>query len=171
MRCQLAPAALCPDFPGFTGLQAFGLGIPSTLVQGIGNPKDSFSNKPLGVFWQDSFRVRSNLTFNLGVRYDIEFPPQLAPAERVWPSRLTTSWACRRASTPTKTIFSRASASRGIREATAKACFARRMESFTITRCLACISSATPPTARRAASCCSRAAAPAIPASRRARAA
>ena len=45
-------------FP-FTGLQAFGLGIPSTLVQGIGNPKDSFSNKPLGLFWQDSFRVRS----------------------------------------------------------------------------------------------------------------
>ncbi len=73
-----APAALCPDFPGFTGLQAFGLGIPSTLVQGIGNPKDSFTNKPLGLFWQDSFRVRSNLTLNLGVRYDIEFPPQLA---------------------------------------------------------------------------------------------
>jgi Carboxypeptidase regulatory-like domain/TonB dependent receptor len=73
-----APAALCPDFPGFTGLQAFGLGIPSTLVQGIGNPKDSFSNKPLGLFWQDSFRVKSNLTLNLGLRYDIEFPPQLA---------------------------------------------------------------------------------------------
>ena len=66
-------------FPGLTGLQAFGLGIPSTLVQGIGNPKDSFTNKPLGVYWQDSFRVKSNLTFNLGVRYDIEFPPQLAP--------------------------------------------------------------------------------------------
>ncbi len=66
-------------FPELTGLQAFGLGIPSTLVQGIGNPKDSFSNKPLGLFWQDSFRVRSNLTFNLGVRYDVEFPPQLAP--------------------------------------------------------------------------------------------
>lgn len=72
------PAALCPDFPGFTGLQALGLGIPSTLVQGIGNPRDSFTNKPLGLFWQDSFRLRSNLTLNLGVRYDIEFPPQLA---------------------------------------------------------------------------------------------
>ena len=65
-------------FPGFTGLQAFGLGIPSTLVQGIGNPKDSFSNKPLGLFWQDSVRVRQNLTLNLGVRYDVEFPPQLS---------------------------------------------------------------------------------------------
>ena len=70
-----------PDFPGFHRLQAFGLGIPSTLVQGIGNPKDSFSNKPLGVFWQDSFRVRQNLTFNLGVRYDVEFPPQFAPPD------------------------------------------------------------------------------------------
>jgi hypothetical protein len=65
-------------FPELTGLQAFGLGIPSTLVQGIGNPKDSFSNKPLGVFWQDSFRARHNLTFNLGVRYDIEFPPKFS---------------------------------------------------------------------------------------------
>jgi Carboxypeptidase regulatory-like domain/TonB dependent receptor-like, beta-barrel len=68
-----------PDgVPQFSPVQAFGLGIPSTLVQGIGDPKDSFSNKPLGVFWQDAWRVRSNLTLNLGVRYDIEFPPQLA---------------------------------------------------------------------------------------------
>jgi Carboxypeptidase regulatory-like domain len=64
-------------FPELTGLQAFGLGIPSTLVQGVGDPKDSFSNKPLGVYWQDSFRVRSNLTLHLGLRYDVEFPPQL----------------------------------------------------------------------------------------------
>src|SRR5262249_45580017 len=65
--------------PALTGLQAFGLGIPSTLVQGVGNPRDSFDNKPLGLFWQDSFRARPNLTLNLGVRYDIEFPPQFAP--------------------------------------------------------------------------------------------
>jgi len=65
--------------PQFSPVQAYGLGIPSTLVQGIGNPQDNFTNKPLGVFWQDSWRVRPNLTINYGVRYDVEFPPKLAP--------------------------------------------------------------------------------------------
>jgi hypothetical protein len=65
--------------PQFSPVQAYGLGIPSTLVQGIGNPKDNFTNKPLGVFWQDSWRARPNLTINYGVRYDVEFPPKLAP--------------------------------------------------------------------------------------------
>jgi len=68
---------VCPDFPGFSGLQAYGLGVPSTLVQGIGNPTDSFRNIPLGVFFQDSWRMRPTFTVNWGVRYDIEFPPQL----------------------------------------------------------------------------------------------
>jgi hypothetical protein len=64
-------------FPGFTAVQSYGLGIPEASTQGIGNPKDSFSNKPLGLFWQDSWRMNANLTLNYGVRYDVEFPPQL----------------------------------------------------------------------------------------------
>jgi hypothetical protein len=66
-------------FPQFSPVQAYGLGIPSTLVQGIGNPTDNFTNKPLGVFWQDSWQFRPNLTINYGMRYDVEFPPQFAP--------------------------------------------------------------------------------------------
>jgi hypothetical protein len=65
--------------PDLSSVQAYGLGIPSYVVQGIGSPNDSFSNKPLGVFWQDSWRARPNLTLNLGVRYDVEFPPTFTP--------------------------------------------------------------------------------------------
>ena len=65
-------------FPDLSPVQAYGAGVPSTLVQGIGNPRDSFTNKPLGMYLQDAWRIRPNLTLNYGVRYDIEFPPQFA---------------------------------------------------------------------------------------------
>jgi hypothetical protein len=65
-------------FPQFSPVQAYGLGVPSTLVQGIGNPHDNFKNQPLGLFWQDSWHIRPNLSLNYGLRYDIEFPPKFA---------------------------------------------------------------------------------------------
>ncbi len=69
---QFVPRA-AQIIPGFRALAS-----RPRFMQGIGNPNDTFSNKPLGVYLQDSWRV-PNLTLNLGVRYDIEFPPKLAP--------------------------------------------------------------------------------------------
>jgi hypothetical protein len=62
-------------FPAFSPVQAYGAGIPSNFIQGVGNPHDAFSNTTLGGFIQDSWRIKSNLTLNYGVRYDVEFTP------------------------------------------------------------------------------------------------
>jgi hypothetical protein len=70
-----------PDFPGLSPVQAYGAGLPSDYIQGLGNPTDSFRNMAIGVFWQDSWRARHNLTFNYGVRYDVEPAPKFAPPQ------------------------------------------------------------------------------------------
>jgi Carboxypeptidase regulatory-like domain/TonB dependent receptor len=75
--------ALPENFPiaGLSPVQAYGFGVPGDFIQGLGSPSDTFSNKALGLFWQDSWRVNHNLTLNLGVRYDVEFPPKFKPPQ------------------------------------------------------------------------------------------
>jgi Carboxypeptidase regulatory-like domain/TonB dependent receptor len=63
------------NIPGFSPVQAYGLGIPGAFIQGVGNPHDSFHNTTVGAFVQDSWRVKKNVTLNYGVRYDVEFTP------------------------------------------------------------------------------------------------
>ena len=71
------------NVPGFSPVQAYGLGVPQTFVQGIGNPHDSFTNNTLGFFLQDSWRIRPNLTLNYGARYDVEFTPTFAASNAI----------------------------------------------------------------------------------------
>lgn len=63
--------------PDFTQVQQYGLGFPTSFIQGFGNPVSRLGNKPMAFFAQDSWKARSNLTFNYGVRYDYELTPQI----------------------------------------------------------------------------------------------
>ena len=63
--------------PGFSPIQAYGLGIPQSFVQGIGITACRYDLKTLGAFLQDSWRMTSRFTLNAGIRYDVEaFPTQ-----------------------------------------------------------------------------------------------
>ncbi len=66
-------------FPDFTPVQSYGLGLPSTYIQGFGNPNSTIKNTPIAFFAQDSWKATRRLTLNYGVRYDVEFTQTIAP--------------------------------------------------------------------------------------------
>src|SRR5215471_8426296 len=76
-------SAAFAGLPGATGLQAYGLGVPTTYIQGIGNSNQPFDNIPIGLFAQDTWKVSKKLTINYGVRYDVEITPLFAPATSI----------------------------------------------------------------------------------------
>ncbi len=65
--------------PGFSPIQAYGLGVPQSFAQGIGPTHYKYNLKVLGAFLEDSWRTTRRMTLIAGLRYDIEsFPTQLA---------------------------------------------------------------------------------------------
>src|SRR5713226_6115775 len=71
------------SLPGTTAFQSYGLGIPTSYIQGIGNSNNPFDNIPMGYFLQDNWRLSRHLTINYGVRYDAEISPLFAPATAI----------------------------------------------------------------------------------------
>jgi hypothetical protein len=66
--------------PGFTAVQAYGLGIPQVFVQGIGRSDRPFNNYAYGFYFQDSWKLNQHFTLNYGVRYDYEHTPLFSAA-------------------------------------------------------------------------------------------
>lgn len=58
--------------PDFTPVQQYGLGFPTSFIQGFGDPISRLTNRPMAFFGQDSWKIRPNVTLNYGVRYDYE---------------------------------------------------------------------------------------------------
>jgi Carboxypeptidase regulatory-like domain/TonB dependent receptor-like, beta-barrel len=65
--------------PAFTPVQSYGLGLPSIYIQGFGNPVSKIKNMPIAFYAQDSWKATSRLTFNYGLRYDIELTETIEP--------------------------------------------------------------------------------------------
>jgi hypothetical protein len=66
--------------PPLTPVQAYGLGLPANFFQQFGDPRADADKTSAGVFLQDSWRVASALTLDLGMRYDVESAEELSPS-------------------------------------------------------------------------------------------
>jgi len=68
------PGALQGSYT-FTSLATFERGVYSQYQQAFGEPSLLQSNPNLGLFFEDEWRTRSDLTLNLGLRYDLQWLP------------------------------------------------------------------------------------------------
>ncbi|MEX2262775.1 MAG: TonB-dependent receptor [Bryobacteraceae bacterium] len=65
-----------------TALQAFNLGLAQSYQQGFGDPTVASTNPLYAVFLQDNWKLRSNLTLNLGVRYEVDTRKSPLPTDK-----------------------------------------------------------------------------------------
>lgn len=74
-------------------LQSFNFGLPIVYQQGFGDSAaDSWTNR-YGIYVQDAWKIRSNFTFNYGLRYAIHDEPFFVPTSyKDWQPRASFSW-------------------------------------------------------------------------------
>jgi hypothetical protein len=76
---------------GYTAAQIVALGGgPSQFSIATGNPKASVSQTDLGAFFQDDWRVKTNLTVSLGLRYEWQ---NNIRDHKDWAPRLSVAWS------------------------------------------------------------------------------
>jgi hypothetical protein len=70
---QRSPSVFLPAFAGFFEFDDFNALVantPNTTQIAFGNPKLNFKENDLAFYFQDDWRVRDNLTLNLGMRWE-----------------------------------------------------------------------------------------------------
>jgi hypothetical protein len=77
LRAQNRPDLVSNLNAPVTALQAYSLGLPTFYQQGFGDPNWLGWSKRYGFFVQDTWAVRRGLTFNVGLRYDLEVNPEV----------------------------------------------------------------------------------------------
>ncbi|MFZ0703010.1 MAG: carboxypeptidase regulatory-like domain-containing protein, partial [Candidatus Acidiferrales bacterium] len=88
------PCGFLTGGASISSLQSASLGLPQVFQQGFGNPAYPAYTRPLtGMYWQDSWQIRSNFTLNYGIRYQIDsqFLPLNTDYRDVAP-RLSFAW-------------------------------------------------------------------------------
>jgi hypothetical protein len=77
---QTAPGAEAGS-PQLTSIQAYGLGLATNFVQQFGDPAADAGKTSVGLFMQDSWRMRPGLTADFSLRYDVESAEFLEPSD------------------------------------------------------------------------------------------
>src|SRR5262245_56690486 len=75
---QLAQTVLMQPL---TTIQQLNFGLARSINQGFGNPNAQLDGQILGLYLQDSFKARPNLSLSFGLRYDYDLQPAGAPRD------------------------------------------------------------------------------------------
>src|SRR5215467_3080046 len=87
------PCGLISQGAFINSLQSVSLGVPQFYEQGFGNPNYNYPRNFAAFFLQDSWKIASNLTFNYGLRYELDsqYGPLKADKNNVAP-RVSFAW-------------------------------------------------------------------------------
>jgi hypothetical protein len=77
-RPDLAPVITTQPL---TTVQQLNFGFARSINQGFGNPNAQLNGQILGVYLQDGFKARPNLSLSFGLRYDYDLLPSGAPRD------------------------------------------------------------------------------------------
>ncbi len=81
-----------PPSTNLSAAQLYSVGLPIVLEQGAGNGNYQATEKPLGLYAQDSWKITHNLTLNYGGRFDYDPTPNNYPSTFFGSPRVGLAW-------------------------------------------------------------------------------